>query len=195
MQAPEIELKFVVEDPVAFRFSAFRAGFHLVTERTLETNTLYDTADRQLRTRRQILRLRHYAGRCVLTHKRTSTPSGLDARFKTRVETESELEDCAAMAEVFAQLGYGPVFRYEEFRTELAHGDGHLVLDETPIGIWAELEGPPEWIDAMLEQLGIRREACSTESYGRLFELWKQETGSEAENLTFDEVQALALAH
>lgn len=193
MQTAEIELKFTVDDPASLRHAALRAGFTLVTERTLETNTLYDTEDRLLRGRKQILRLRNYNGHCVMTHKRTTTPSELDARFKTRVETESMVEDCAAMAEVFTQLGYGPVFRYEKYRTEFGSGGGHLVLDETPIGVWAELEGAPEWIDATLAELGIARERCSTESYGKLFERWKLETGSDADNLTFDEVQALAL--
>jgi len=193
MQVAEIELKFAVEDPVTFRFSALRASFQLVTERSLETNTLYDTVDRQLRARKQILRLREYDGHHVLTHKRTAAPSELDARFKTRVETETMLEDSEAMAEVFLQLGYGPVFRYEKYRTEFASGDGHLVLDETPIGVWAELEGAPEWIDAMLERLEVDRERCSTDSYGKLFELWKIETGSDAINLTFEEVRSVAL--
>ena len=67
---------------------------------------------------------------------------------------------------------------------------GHLVLDETPIGIWAELEGPPAWIDTMLEKLCIAPELRTTDSYGKLFLRWKEETGSPAENLTFDEIAA-----
>ena len=102
------------------------------------------------------------------------------------------MEDCDALAEIFTQLGYGPVFRYEKFRTEWEMEEGHLVLDETPIGVWAELEGPPAWIDKMLEKLGIAPELRTTESYGKLFLRWKEETGSPAENLTFDEIPALA---
>jgi adenylate cyclase class 2 len=83
------------------------------------------------------------------------------------------------------------VFRYEKFRTEWKMDAGNLVLDETPIGVWAELEGAPGWIDAMLERLGIAPELCSTESYGKLFLRWKDEIGSPAENLTFDEVAAV----
>ena len=86
------------------------------------------------------------------------------------------------------------VFRYEKFRTEWEMEEGHLVLDETPIGVWAELEGPPAWIDAMLERLCIAPELQSTESYGKLFLRWKAKTGSAAENLTFTEIAALAEA-
>lgn len=192
MQAAEIELKFCVADVRALRSAADGLGFRLVTERTFESNTLYDTADRQLRGRRQILRLRKYGARSTVTHKRQADGGDGDLRYKTRIETESLIEDVDALAEMFTQLGYGPVFRYEKFRTELEMDEGHLVLDETPIGVWAELEGPPAWIDTMLEQLDIATELRSTESYGKLFLRWKAETGSPAENLTFAEVAALA---
>jgi adenylate cyclase class 2 len=194
MQAPEIELKFTVRDPDALRYSIESLGFNLITERTFESNTLYDTADRQLRLRKQILRLRTYGDRCTLTHKRQSDLREDDTRYKTRIETESIVEDCAALAEVFHQLGFDPVFRYEKFRTEWELDNGHLVVDETAIGIWAELEGAPEWIDHMLERLGIAPELCSTDSYGKLFLQWKEQTGSSADNLTFDEVLTAAVA-
>lgn len=194
MQAPEIELKFTVIDANALRRSIESLGFTLVTERTFESNTLYDTADRQLRSRKQILRLRNYGDRCTLTHKRQSDEYDADLRYKTRIETESLIEDCSALAEVFHQLGYEPVFRYEKYRTEWDMDHGHLVVDETPIGIWAELEGAPEWIDTMLDRLGIPSELCSTDSYGKLFLRWKDETRSPAENLTFDEVSTVAVS-
>jgi len=187
MQAAEIELKFPVSDVRSFRASVVELGFHLITERTFESNTLYDSFDRVLRGRKQILRLRRYGPLCTLTHKRQAEGDDGTSRYKTRVETETVLEDHDAMAEVFAQLGYDPVFRYEKFRTEWQSGDGKLVLDETPIGIWAELEGQPEWIDEMLQRLGVATDQCSTDSYGKLFLKWKDATASPANNLTFDE--------
>jgi adenylate cyclase class 2 len=192
MRAPEIELKFSVADIRMLRTTAETLGFKLITERTFESNVLYDSADRQLRSRKQILRLRHYGERCTLTHKRQAAGGDGDLRYKTRIESESVVEDCDAVAEIFTQLGYGPVFRYEKFRTEWDMNEGHLVLDETPIGVWAELEGPPVWIDSMLEKLCIAPELRTTESYGKLFLRWKEETGSAAENLTFEEITASA---
>jgi adenylate cyclase class 2 len=194
MQAAEIELKFSVMDGRALRSAIDGLGFTLITERTFESNILYDTADRQLRARKQILRLRHYGERCTVTHKRKAADSDGDLRYKTRIESESMVEDCDALAEIFTQLGYGPVFRYEKFRTEWQMEEGHLVLDETPIGVWAELEGPPAWIDTMLEKLCIAPELRTTESYGKLFLRWKEETGSPAGNLTFQEVAACSEA-
>lgn len=196
MQAAEIELKFSVTDIGALRAAVVAAGFTLLTERTFERNTLYDTPGRQLRERKQILRLRHYGERWMVTHKRQENggPDAADepdGRYKTRIETESAVEDGEALAEIFTQLGYGPVFRYEKFRTEWGSGDGHLMVDETPIGVWAELEGRPAWIDAMLERLGVSAAECTTDSYGTLFLKWKDATGSPSENLTFDEIETV----
>ena len=70
---------------------------------------------------------------------------------------------------------------------------GHLVLDETPIGVWAELEGEPEWIDSMLAKLGIDIEDSITLSYGRLFLEWKDRTGHPAEHMTFELLEATAV--
>ena len=195
MQAPETELKFSIDDIPAFHAAVSGLGLSLRTERSFETNTLYDTPDRTLRGKRQLLRLRQYHGACLVTHKRmpegsTGVAANVsDERYKTRIETETHIDDCAAMAEIFSQLGFAPVFRYEKFRTEWdAPEGGHLVLDETPIGIWAELEGEPAWIDTMLARLEVTPDRCTTESYGMLFLRWKQEHSSPAENLTFAEI-------
>jgi adenylate cyclase class 2 len=190
MQAAEIELKFPVDDVVALRSRANELGLWLETERTFESNTLYDTPERSLRAQKQILRIRWYGQQCTVTHKRKPQVGDVGERYKTRIETESVVEDGDALAEIFGQLGYLPVFRYEKFRTVWgADGGGHLVLDETPIGVWAELEGPPEWIDAMLTRLGVGVDQCLTDSYGTLFLKWKSESGSPAENMSFVEIE------
>ena len=134
-------------------------------------------------------------------------------RYKIRIETETRVDDGPSLAAIFEQLGYVPVFRYEKFRTEWSQTNStiegplftdpaayvevlttgprsHLVIDETPIGDYAELEGPPAWIDETLVKLGVDPATCLTESYGRLFLAWKERTGSPAENLTFDEIPA-----
>ena len=92
MQAAEIELKFSVLDLRALRSNAETLGFRLLTERTFESNVLYDTADRQLRARKQILRLRHYGALCTVTHKRLAANNDGDLRYKTRIEAESAVE-------------------------------------------------------------------------------------------------------
>ena len=184
----EIELKFCVPRPREFHARALGAGFALHTPRTMERNALFDTPDRRLLSERRVLRMREYGGVWVLTHKRPPAGNDDSSFYKERVETETEVEDGDAMGAVLIELGYRPVFRYEKFRTEFHDGDGALVLDETPIGDFAELEGTPDWIDHALERLAIARDWCFTDSYGRMFLDWKKRIGSPAENMTFDEI-------
>jgi len=190
--AIETEIKFRVSDPVQLEATLSSIGFHLVTPRSFESNVLYDTPDRSLRQKREILRIRQYCGRWILTHKRIPDSGIGEDRHKHRVETETKLSDGPALAEVFSSLGLVPVFHYEKWRTEWADDSGHCVLDETPVGIFAELEGPPEWIDRIAHQLGIAPADCMTMSYGRLFEQWKEQTGSNASDLTFTAVAEAA---
>jgi adenylate cyclase class 2 len=190
MRHAEIELKFCVGDPREFHAHAVACGFTVLTPRSIERNTLFDTPDRRLLGERQVLRMREYNGAWVLTHKRPPANNDDTSFYKERLETETRVEDGEAMGGVFVELGYAPSFRYEKFRTELTDGEGTLVLDETPIGEFAELEGAPEWIDRSLERLGIAREMCFTDSYGRMFLDWKERSGSAAENMTFDEIGA-----
>ena len=184
----EVEVKFRVPDPEAFTRRLHDAGFQLDTPRTFERNVLYDTPDRSLRAQTSILRLRRYGDRWVVTYKCLPKNHNPDAPHKSREETETEVKDGEAIGSIFTQLGFQPSFAYEKWRTEFSDATGHCVLDETPIGLYAELEGPSEWIDATGRKLGVEPGAFLTLSYGRLFEKWRAETGSSAQNLTFDEI-------
>jgi adenylate cyclase, class 2 len=192
MSAVEIEVKFRIENIRELEERLRSLGFHTVTPRTFERNTLYDTADRKLRARQSILRIRKYGDRWVLTYKCLPPDHDPNARHKHRIETETEVADGDALGAVFTQLGYAPVFIYEKWRAEYADATGHCVLDETPIGAFAELEGPEEWIDAISARLGLDPSSLMTLSYGRLFENWRNETNSPASDMTFAAVQNAA---
>lgn len=189
MSTVEIEVKFPVADPVEFARRLIQIGFREKTPRTFERNILYDTPDRRLRSQQSILRVRNYGGQWKVTHKCLPNNHDPGARHKHRDETETSVKDGEAIGQIFTQLGYGPAFVYEKWRTEFADATGHCVLDETPIGVYAELEGPEEWIDETGQKLGMDTNQFITLSYGRLFDQWRQKTGSAAENLTFDEIR------
>jgi adenylate cyclase class 2 len=201
MQSAEIELKFPVTDPQALQSRLQYLGFHLVTPRTYEHNTLYDTPTRDLRARREVLRIRQYGTLCTVTHKRQASQQPDTTRYKVRIETETIVAEREALAEIFRQIGYVPVFIYEKYRTEWSQPVGsssdaaaHLVIDETPIGTFAELEGPTDWIDRTLAELHVDPAICLTDSYGKLFLDWKQRASSPAENLTFADIASPVLA-
>jgi len=189
----ETEIKFRVDDLPGFTQRLQAAGFTLQTPRTFESNVLYDTPAREMRLRTEILRIRNYGGRWTLTHKRLPDAGPGEDRHKHRVETETEISDGDALAAIFQSLGLAAAFRYEKWRTEWQDSAGHCVVDETPIGNYAELEGSPAWIDGAAARLGVDPSHYITLSYGRLFDLWVQEHNVSASDLTFAAVaQALA---
>jgi adenylate cyclase class 2 len=192
--AVEIEIKFSVEDLPGLAQRLEGAGFRLQTSRTLESSVLYDTPERKMRARTEILRIRNYAGRWTVTHKRIPDSGVGEGRHKHRIETETEVSDGEAMAEVFLSLGLVAAFRYEKWRAEWTDGEGQCVVDETPIGDYAELEGTPEWIDRAALRLGVQHSEYITLSYGRLFDIWRQQRHSTAEDLTFAAVAAAGAA-
>jgi adenylate cyclase class 2 len=184
----ETEIKFRLDKLADLAGLAQRleaAGFTLQTPRSFESNVLYDTPDRRMRARTEILRIRSYGGRWTLTHKRLPDIGPGEDTHKHRIETETEVSDGDALAQVFLSLGLVPAFRYEKWRAEWTDGEGHCVVDETPIGNYAELEGPASWIDETAARLGIDPSQYITLSYGRLFDLWRQQLNSAAEDLTF----------
>jgi adenylate cyclase, class 2 len=184
----ETEIKFCVNDLTGLAQRLKTAGFHLQTPRSFESNVLYDTPGREMRARTEILRIRSYAGRWTVTHKRLPDVGPGEDRHKHRIETETEVADGETLTEIFLSLGLVPSFRYEKWRTEWTDGEGHCVVDETPIGNYAELEGSAAWIDRSAALLGVDPAQYSTLSYGRLFDLWRDQHHSSAQDLTFDAV-------
>jgi adenylate cyclase class 2 len=181
----ETEIKFRVDDLAGLSQRLETEGFRLQTPRSFESNVLYDTPDRRMRARTEILRIRSYAGRWLLTHKRLPDTGPGEDTHKHRIETETEISDGNALAEVFQSIGLAAAFRYEKWRSEWEDGEGHCVVDETPIGNFAELEGPPTWIDRTARRLGVEPGQYITLSYGRLFDQWRQQQRSQAQDLTF----------
>jgi adenylate cyclase class 2 len=184
--ADEVEIKFRIDDLKDVQQRLREAGFREETPRTHEMNTLYDR-DGELRSKGQLLRLRDYGGKWTLTYK----AKAVNARHKTREELETKVEDGEQMDQIIRALGYQPSFRYEKFRSEWTDGNGHVVLDETPIGDFGEIEGKPDWIDQIAKKLEITDDKFITQSYTELFFSWQRKTGSDVQEMTFAAVAPL----
>ena len=183
----EIEIKFRVDNLRTLKQNLRRSGFRLLTRRTLEMNTLYDLPGERLRKRGELLRLRKFGETWTITHK----AKGRIGRHKTRVETESQVAEGPKMEIILQSLGLVPGFRYEKFRAEWSDGRGHVVVDETPIGNFAEIEGRPRWIDQTARHLRVPRDSYITDTYAGLFFAWKKLTGSRAHEMTFRSVAGI----
>lgn len=182
----ETEIKFRIADLESLGSRLRTLGFEEVTPRTHEMNVLFDLPGRPLRAHGDILRIRKYGESWVLTHKAKVAEN--NGPHKVRVETETRVGDGEKMEAILRGLQFEPVFRYEKFRAEWADNQGHVVLDETPIGNFGEIEGPAEWIDKVARDLGISPSDYLTDTYAGLFFAWKNRTGSAASEMTFEAV-------
>jgi len=177
----EIEIKFRIDNLPALTQALKQAGFKQLTRSTHEMNSLYDLPGKKLRKRGELLRLRKYGETWVLTHK----AKGNAGRHKVRVEMETRVENGEQMDAILHALGFAPTFRYEKYRAEWSNGTGHVVLDETPIGNFGEIEGPSLWIDRTARALGITPAHYIKQTYAELFFAWKRATRSKATEMTF----------
>jgi adenylate cyclase class 2 len=166
----EIEIKLRLSDVDKMRESLLLMGFSIRTDRAFEDNHVYDFAGHSLRFRDCLLRIRDYAGKTIVTFKGPAQPS---SQFKIREEIEAETTPSGAIHRILAALEFQVVFRYQKYRTEYVGNwrehSVHLMLDETPIGNYLEIEGDQEGIDTVASALGFKREDYITESYLALF--------------------------
>jgi adenylate cyclase class 2 len=163
----EIEVKLPVSTARKGRLLLRRAGFSVVRRRVFEANVVFDTKHGTLLKRGVLLRTRLAGQESTLTYKGPPVPG----RHKSRREIELSLSDPDSFRQILHQLGYESTFRYEKYRTEYRKRDsqGLITLDETPIGVFLELEGSPGWIDRIARHLGFSQVLYITDSYGNLY--------------------------
>lgn len=163
----ENEIKLAVASAEEGRRRLECAGFRLHKGRVFESNTLFDTPDGRLRQARRLLRIREVNGASLLTYKGAPEPG----RHKSREELELRFEPAGVLARIFERLGYVVSFRYEKYRSEYVQpGEpGVATLDETPIGVFFELEGDGAWIDAAAVRLGFGQREYILASYASLY--------------------------
>ena len=179
----ETEIKLRLESAAAARRLLRLRGFTIQERRVLERNTILDTPEGVLRKRQSVLRLRQAGVRHTITFKGPPRVS----RHKSREEFETSLTDSSVMSAILGEMGYSPVFRYEKYRTVYARDDeaGSIMLDETPIGDFLELEGSPRWIDQTARELGYKRADYLTASYGRLYLAHRESHRAAPEDMVF----------
>ncbi len=185
----ETEIKLAVQDPRTLRRRLAELQFRLVQPRRFESNTLFDFPNLRLRKSRSLLRVRVVDGKTLVTFKGAPLVS---RRYKVRPEVETKVEDADRLREIFRGLGLRECFRYEKYRTVYAQRGLSrrvrrplLMVDETPIGNYLELEGPERWIDRMARELGYRPEDYITASYVALYVAKCHERGVEPRNMSF----------
>jgi adenylate cyclase class 2 len=183
MSYEEIEVKFVIDHLATMRQRILAIGAHLKTPRTYEDNVTFDTADRQLRRQGRLLRLRRDQHN-IVTYKEPGPTKHQD--FKVLREYEVNVSDFAQMHAILEKIGLRPTLRYEKYRETFTYKNAELLLDETPCGIFLEIEGPQEAIRAIAAQLGIDFKTRLTAGYGEIFEAICTTYNLQLTDITFD---------
>src|SRR5262245_24598198 len=165
-RSTETEIKLRMASPEAAREAVVRLGAELVRPRHLEDNVLLDDDARSLRRRGHVLRLRRTPGEAVVTFK---GPGETRPGVKIREEIETGVADADAAAHVLERLGFRRVFRYQKYREVYRWREQEIVVDETPIGTFLEIEGDVEGIRAAAAALGRAPSDFITDSYVGLF--------------------------
>jgi adenylate cyclase class 2 len=162
----EIEVKIKVKQLEPLRREIMGLPAALEAERAFERNIVFDSARGELRERGMLLRLRLTGERAVLTLK---APVQGDSRYKIREETEVAVSDFIAAEKIIGALGFRESFIYEKYREVFSAGGTRIMIDETPIGAFIEVEGDPERIDDVAARLGFAANDYIRDSYYQLF--------------------------
>ena len=106
---------------------------------------------------------------------------------KSREEIEVGVDNAEALEAILRRLGYTAGFRYEKYRTEFMEtGEtGIVMLDETPIGVFLEIEGNPRWIDRTAARLGYSEPDYIASSYYELYREYCEQQSIEPGDLVF----------
>lgn len=180
----EIETKFRVRDRGALEERLAGLGAR-PGPREDETNVLYDEPGGRLRAEGCALRLRTVNERGLLTFK---GPPEVSGGIKSRVEWESEVDSPRAVAGILESLGYRPSFRYDKLRTTWTFSDPArpvVVVDEIPLGLFAEIEGPDPAVRALAAELGVAEADFIAESYVALWLAARAKDPSLPEDMVF----------
>jgi adenylate cyclase, class 2 len=176
----EIKLRFDTAEDARER--VLSVGATPLRGRRRQEDSLLDTSDDTLYHRRCVLRVRSEGGKSILTFKGPVQPGAM----KVREEHETVAADGGALIAILHELGLRVWFRYEKFREEFSAEDVVIAVDETPVGVYVEIEGGEERINETAAALGKTQGDYITDSYRTLFVRHCQDHHLAASDMLFD---------
>ena len=106
--------------------------------------------------------------------------------MKVREEIETTLTDGDTMLQIFEKLGWRVWFRYQKYREEFITTNNVIIaLDETPMGIFVELEGAKDAVVQLTKSLGKTSTDYINASYRKLYETDCLEAGRPISDMVF----------
>ncbi len=111
----------------------------------------------------------------------------LGGQLKSRRELEMAVECAETTINIFAELGYQPVFGIEKRRKEYQIDQCNIELDEVPyLGRFIEIEGPDEdTVLKMRETLGLGQVVVITNGYSSMIATYMNEHDIKSREASF----------
>ena len=175
----EREIKLSFPSVADARAALEAAGATPHAPRRLQDDILYDTADKLLFAGRSLLRLRRDGTRAVVTFKGPVTAGAM----KSRDELETGVDDGDAFAAMLGALGFRQWWRYQKYREEFRAEGVVAAIDETPAGVFVEIEGEEAGIADLARRIGRGPSDYILDSYRAV---WVKAKGEDPGNMIFD---------
>lgn len=184
----EIEVKFFLQDYAELMKKIAILHLPCSQHRVHELNLRYDLPDGSLVAQKQVLRLR----KDYQAHLTFKGPGVMEDGVLSRKEIEVVVSDFDATRRLLEALGYQVVMMYEKYRANYLLDSLVISVDETPLGLFIELEGEnPAQVRQAAETFGFDWEARINLSYSALLNLFNQNTGHTFSDLSFENFSGL----
>lgn len=177
----EVELKAVVDSMPARMANVERAGGRLVFRGRLE-DCRYDTIDRQLRARDDVLRLRVYRDeRSVHAELGWKGPTRYEEGYKVRDEYGARSPDADALRYILAHMGFIITREIDRDVSQYELGGATVRFERYPrMDDLVEVEGDPGAIERAIAAIGLPREAFTSDRLFDFVRRWQERTGESA---------------
>ena len=167
----EVKLRFVSAEEA--RSAVAGIGAAPWRPRRLQDDHLLDTPDGRLRVGSCTLRVRLERGPAqdgqavaTVTFKGPPRPDVM----KVREELETGVADGALLLRLLERAGFRVWFRYQKRREEFRCDGAVVAIDETPCGVFVEIEGAKASVERVARALGRTQDDYIVASYRTLHE-------------------------
>ena len=192
-----------VEREVKLAFASARAAREAVAglgaapqrARRRQDDRLFDTQDGRLAAARSTLRVRIESPAAGSGGRADPVGSTASITFKgppqadvmkVRDELETEISDGSLMLALLEAVGFTVTWRYQKYREEFERDGTIIAIDETPCGVFVELEGEEADVTALAAALGRTVDDYIAWSYRNLWEQQCQSLGVPVGDMVFD---------
>jgi len=190
----ETEVKIAIQNEKKLKRLLSTLDGLVETNRCLEDDILYDFTDQRLLLWGFILRTRekHFLGRdfgegiteYIITWKGPVKEKHADLKIMEEIEFPVETKEL--MIKFVRSMGLEKIFRYQKYRTLYTLSRVKILVDETPMGFYMELEGNPDSIHKIASKLGFSKEEYITENYYQLWQEYRKKLSIKSFDMVFD---------